>query len=887
MHVEENQLQPFIEPINWKGFMDTQLTDYWGKARLDPARNVLLAWHPLAEHCLDVAVVFRALAALPVIRRRLDVAAQSPLTETDLDRLAVFALLHDLGKPNLGFQDKILRPDAPLAGHIRELAPLFFEEDLNECLVTALDINTLGTWFVHPDECEALLIAALSHHGTPVRFDPSERTGFYHTAKTQWWRPENGRDPFQGIAALWTMAQRAFPRAFVSGEAPLPAPPALQHRFAGLVMLADWLGSHESFFPFDQDTGDRLAFAPGAASRALRTVGLDARTYQTALGGQAPAFATVFGFTPHPLQETLAAWPVTGEDRLLILEAETGSGKTEAALARFLALFAAGEVDGLYFALPTRVAARELYGRVLRMVETVFPDPIDRPPVLLAVPGYAQLDGVDVKTLLPGPETRWEDDASRARQERAWAAERPKRFLAATVAVGTLDQALLSVLQAPHAHLRSVCLDRQLLVVDEVHASDPYMRELLMQLLAHHLGLGGHALLLSATLGAVARTRFLHAGARPQSGPDYETAQATPYPALTVAGQPSWAIPAATRGKTVRVERVSALAGPVALLPRLQEAVEAGARVLVVLNTVARVIALQTALEAALSAETLFQCAGVLAPHHGRFAAVDRTVLDAAVSARWGRGSAPGPVLLIGTQTLEQSLDLDADLLITDLCPMDVLLQRIGRLHRHSRTRPAGFETARCEVLVPEDLTLESLLRSDGQISGMAGLGSVYPDLRVMRLTLDLLRNEPIWVIPRDNRRLVEGATHPEALAMLDSPIWQRHAQKVEGEALAQALQATLAGIQPEPFGMFTFNPLNATVQTRLGLKDWRVRLERTVTSPFGQRLAEIVIPGHLAPAVPEETAQVLTQDADRIMFQCGERRYRYTRMGLQREEEV
>ncbi|MCB1782130.1 MAG: HD domain-containing protein, partial [Candidatus Competibacteraceae bacterium] len=126
--------------------MDTQLTDYWGKARLDPARNVLLAWHPLAEHCLDVAVVFRALAALPVIRRRLDVAAQSPLTETDLDRLAVFALLHDLGKPNLGFQDKILRPDAPLAGHIRELAPLFFEEDLNECLVTALDINTLGTW---------------------------------------------------------------------------------------------------------------------------------------------------------------------------------------------------------------------------------------------------------------------------------------------------------------------------------------------------------------------------------------------------------------------------------------------------------------------------------------------------------------------------------------------------------------------------------------------------------------------------------------------------------------------------------------------------------------------------------------------------------------------
>ncbi len=209
----------------------------------------------------------------------------------------------------------------------------------------------------------------------------------------------------------------------------------------------------------------------------------------------------------------------------MILEAETGSGKTEAALARFLALLAAGEVDGLYFALPTRVAARELYGRVLRMVENTFADPNCRPPVLLAVPGYARLDGVDAKTLLPGPETRWEDDATRALQERAWAAERPKRFLAATVAVGTLDQALLSVLQVPHAHLRSVCLDRQLLVVDEVHASDPYMRQLLTQLLAHHLGGGGHALLLSATLGAAARTDLTNAGrAEP---PDWTTARMT------------------------------------------------------------------------------------------------------------------------------------------------------------------------------------------------------------------------------------------------------------------------------------------------------------------------------------------------------------------------
>ncbi|MCB1769859.1 MAG: CRISPR-associated helicase Cas3' [Candidatus Competibacteraceae bacterium] len=865
--------------------MIIQPTDCWGKARLDPVSGALLAWHPLTAHCLDVAITFRALIALPIIRQRLEAAAGRPLTEADLDRLVVFAMLHDLGKPNRGFQEKILRPDAPRVGHIREVAPLFFETDLSERLATAMDIDRLFSWFADPAEGDALLIAALSHHGTPLRFDPSERTGPYHAAKTQWWRLKNGRDPFQGIAALWTMAQHAFPGAFVSGIPPLSAPPALQHRFAGLVMLADWLGSHEGFFPFAQNSDDRLAFALGAADRALQAVGLDARPYQTALGGQAPAFATVFGFAPRPLQATLATWPVTGDDRLLILEAETGSGKTEAALARFLALFAAGQVDGLYFALPTRVAARELYGRVLRMVETVFPDPNIRPPVLLAVPGYAQLDGVDAKTLLPGPETRWEDDATRARQERAWAAERPKRFLAATVAVGTLDQALLSVLQVPHAHLRSVCLDRQLLVVDEVHASDPYMRQLLTQLLTHHVGLGGHALLLSATLGATARAGFIRASV-PTPSPDFVTAQETPYPVLTAAGHPSQTISAAMTDKTVQMECVSALADPVALLPQIQTAVAAGARVLVVLNTVARVMALQAASETVLSPETLFQCQGVIAPHHGRFAAVDRTVLDAAVSARWGQGSAPGPVVLIGTQTLEQSLDLDADLLITDLCPMDVLLQRIGRLHRHARVRPAGFETARCVVLVPEEATLESLLRPDGQVRGVAGLGKVYADLRVVRLTLDFMRSAPTWAIPRDNRRLVEGAMHPEALASLDSPVWQRHGQKWEGDKIAQEIQATLVGIQSKPFNAFTFNPLNANLQTRLGLKDWRVRLERAVISPFGQRLIEIVIPGYLVPTTPEETATVLNEHPDELVFQCGERRYRYTRLGLQGEDD-
>ncbi len=265
-------------------------------------------------------------------------------------------------------------------------------------------------------------------------------------------------------------------------------------------------------------------------------------------------------------------------------------------MVRFFRLFAAGRVDGLYFALPTRVAARELYLRVLGYVEMAFPDPASRPMVLLAVPGYARVDGLEAK-LLPDTATRWTDDEKQRYRERAWAAEHPKRFLAATIAVGTIDQALLSALQTPHAHLRSVCLDRQLLVVDEVHASDPYMRSLLAELLKHHL-LSGHALLLSATLGAHALTAFVRASGVDHAMPSFQEAVSISYPALTDAGGRRIAL-ASERDKpkpmlvkkTVRIECLPLLDRLESLLPVITNALAQGGRILVVPNTVGRALA--------------------------------------------------------------------------------------------------------------------------------------------------------------------------------------------------------------------------------------------------------------------------------------------------------
>jgi len=862
---------------------------FWGKIRGELQL-------PLSHHCLDVAMVFRTLANLPLVRQRLETAAGHAMSETQLDRLAVFSLLHDLGKANLGFQDKPFSKQGPKAGHIRELSCLFFETNLNGALAQALDIDTLAAWFDPSEAMESFLIAAWSHHGMPVRFDEGEKTGNYYLAKTRWWRSDGKRDPFAAIAQLMTTAHNAFPKAFERGASPLPATPRLQHRFAGLVMLADWLGSHEGFFPIDRKTLDPIGFSCNAAEHAVRAVGLLAAPFQINLAVRPGGFLERFSLKPRPLQALIDTLPFSKpKAHLLIAEAETGSGKTEAALAWFYRLFAAGKVDALYFALPTRVAARELYKRICDYLKIAFPDEAIRPSALLAVPGYAQIDNMPVGKMLPEDSVRWHDSSEQTWQERTWAAEHPKRFLAATVAVGTIDQALLSALQTRHAHLRSVCLDRSLLVVDEVHASDPYMRRLLTGLLAHHLGLGGYALLLSATLGARLRVELLNAAGPKALIPDFKAASTTPYPAITDFSGVLRPVTSFMSDipKTVRFEIIPNLMQPDLLLPEIARALFAGAKVLVVLNTVDRVIRLQRVVEAfsEIDPDRLFRCNGVICPHHGRFFPADRELLDEAVTYRLGKGSPSGPLLLIGTQTLEQSLDIDADLLITDLCPADVLLQRVGRLHRHKRTRPRGLENPRCIVIVPEQGDLEALLDGQGNPSGAAkraGLGSVYEDMRSLELTRRMLIEKPLVTIPQDNRSLVEGATHPEQLETLKGKCWQAHGQRVDGATLAQEISAHYAAaVYDHAFGEFVFNEMNAMARTRLGLDTLRVPLNEAVEGPFGRLLTEALIPGHLAPKEKTDEKVIVIACVDNMVsLRYGDRYYRYSRLGLERSDE-
>ncbi len=307
----------------------------------------------------------------------------------------------------------------------------------------------LARWFESDYEFLTCLEATFSHHGEPIDFGNSPDAERYAAA----FAPHGDQDPFEDMAAALTRLQQWFPPAFMNDAPPLPSCPQFSHLFAGLVSLADWIGSDEELFPYcgeetRRDCEDPMPFARDAARSTLERLALDCAPLRRQ---PLPAFKALFPFAPNPLQQAVASIPLDDEARIVILETETGSGKTEAALYHFARLFFAGKVDGLYLANPLWLAARQIHERCTEFAEALFPR--HGPVPVLAIPGYIQAGSAQGQRL-PQFRVLWPADAGQD-PKRFWAAESPKRFLASAMAVGTIDQALLSVIRTRHSHLRA------------------------------------------------------------------------------------------------------------------------------------------------------------------------------------------------------------------------------------------------------------------------------------------------------------------------------------------------------------------------------------------------------------------------------------------------
>jgi CRISPR-associated endonuclease/helicase Cas3 len=662
--------------------------NFWGKAR--STDQAACSYHPIVYHSLDVAAVGADLIARD--RKRLTRIAAAAGVQVDALRgaLPFLLTLHDIGKYARVFQAK--SPDhwpADVLGPYRVIAPgnshvvagfQMLDELFDNGAPREIFEMVLPDW--RAGERKILFRALAGHHGRPPKEGERSSLGAHD------------------VCAACVSAAEAHIKAMFA----LLRPSALPRRstsqltilavgLAGLFVLADWIGSAETWFPYvgpiegDPTFEHYWSRARNAAKEAVD----EARITPPMVARFAGMLHLFPGIrSPSPVQAFAETAPLPDGPSLIIVEDVTGSGKTEAALTLAHRLMAEGRANGLYVALPTEATANAMYMRLGYSFRELFTT--DATPSLVLAHGRRALhhgfqDSI-VSAAARGDArngTRADDgDEHPSSAECAdWIADDRRKAFLADVGAGTIDQALLAILPVKHQSLRLWGLADRVLIVDEAHAYDAYMTRELETLLEFHAALGGSAVILSATLPKAARNRFADAFRKGVSAGCVAVVElrATNYPLLTIIG-PDSAIeaPQPIRHGLARFVTSTRVDDLDAALARVITAAEAGACVAFVRNSVDEAIAACDRLRAAGLDPLLF---------HARFAMCDRQRIEAEVMGLFG----PPPTdaatrrgrVLVATQVIEQSLDLDFDLMVTDLAPIDLMIQRAGRLCRHER----------------------------------------------------------------------------------------------------------------------------------------------------------------------------------------------------------
>jgi CRISPR-associated endonuclease/helicase Cas3 len=328
----------------------------------------------------------------------------------------------------------------------------------------------------------------------------------------------------------------------------------------------------------------------------------------------------------------------------------------------------------------------------------------------------------------------------------AWFKPR-KRTLLAPFGVGTVDQTLLSVLQTRHFFVRLFGLSHKVIIFDEVHAYDTYMNTLFQRLLAWLRCIGASVILLSATLPAKTRGELIEAYVGNRASLD-----GVAYPALTMASagdtKPRTIPLPPPDSYTLHLDSILSQT-PEAIVDYLRNKLAKGGCAAVICNTVKRA---QTVYRAIKDAEIV--PADELILFHARFPPIWRQAIEDKVLAKFGKpekdkpDQRPHKAIVVATQVIEQSLDLDFDLMITDSAPVDLLLQRAGRLHRHLRkNRPAHLP--RCLTITQPEI--------EDSIPKFGPDAYVYDEYILLRSYFALRAHmDDGLCIPDDTRALIE-----------------------------------------------------------------------------------------------------------------------------------
>ncbi len=791
---------------------------YWGKAGREGGDP---ACHLLVHHCLDVAAVAKELLAKrPQLLHHLSMAMG--LSPQQAERGCIFLLgLHDLGKFAESFQQ--LRPD---------LRQQFWPDEKIRKRNYSIRHDALG-WMLWRDflrdelfdpadddfqdfideGMNYWLAAVTGHHGWPP-----DRSSRNEQIKRHF------RDFDKQAALSFCQEWRAFVQPDLSRLRQHFEDSTFSKRqrqaswlLAGIAVLADWLGSDSERFRYCDQAMPLSQYwdqhALPAAREAVAAAGIFPPPVQPL---EQPRELFDYLETPTPLQQACLDLSIETKPQLFILEDVTGAGKTEAALILAARLMAAGQGQGIYIGLPTMATANAMYDRMHEVYRGLYQSGEPQPSLILSH-SARHLSESFRQSLLAAQvgDPRYGDEESIVAQCNRWLADNRKKALLADVGIGTIDQALLAVMPARHQSLRLLGLVGKVLILDEVHAYDAYTSEPLKRLIGFHAALGGSVILLSATLTCKQRADLVGAfqgGTQPNPEP-------TGYPLLTQANMRDILVEqaVATRASVARQVGVRLRHDETALLEEIRAAVEDGQCICWIRNTVNDAREAWRTLQAANWLDN-----DKLHLFHSRYALTDRLRIEQEMLARFGKDSTPeqrqGQVL-IATQVIEQSLDLDFDRMISDLAPIDLLIQRAGRLHRHQRGE-RGMPVL--DIFSPQ---LSDEPEADWYKALFPKAHYVYPDTLVLWRTARLLAEKGGWKMPDDARDLLEPVYDDEGpipAGLIDAKT------EVDGETHAERDAGRFASLRFE--GGYRGGPLwdeEARVATRLGDESRTIYLAR------------------------------------------------------------
>jgi len=715
--------------------LDLQVRALWAKSGDD---TFCPEGHGLLTHLLDVAAVAEVLVERETCTSLDWVGREFGLARKQCARwLAALAGLHDYGKAIPGFQRKWEHGKCAVEAQGLKCSPERACKVSNHSLATAALLHgpLLRVSGVTPGWLRHAVQAISAHHG--YHFRCSEVREGRPVCELPAWERARG----MMLTIYWRVL---FPEGVsrpVKDNLSLPA----ANWLAGLTSVADWIGSNVEWFPLGERCDSLYDYYVDARRRAERAL-------EVIVWGKPPPLLSKEiserADTNYLIQKILKLEQVEARllqkvgDRLLktatgpsllLVEAPMGEGKTELSFLAHLRLQSANEHRGLYIAMPTQATGNALFSRALVFLDSFAEKLTD----IQLIHGGALMN----EELIRLRQIDANDEDSLASS--AWFLQR-RRPLLSPYGVGTVDQALFSVLNVKHHFVRLWGLRNRVVVLDEVHAYDTYTSELIIEFVRTLRALGCSVVLMSATLSRARRDKLLEAWGIPLADITYLA-----YPRVVIADK------AGVRGESFEARPL-----PDILLESVGESIELIAEQAafllggdgcgaVIVNTVDRAQEIYKLLRAKLSLDV------PILLFHARFPMDERAKRECEVLALFGAGAnRPERALLIATQVAEQSLDIDFDFMLSDLAPIDLLLQRAGRLHRHERLRPAAYTCARLWV---------------------AGLNSEFPELKetkweyvydayLLVRTWAILKKEKVLSFPIDIDRLVQSVYDGEPI---------------------------------------------------------------------------------------------------------------------------